>query len=129
MEETAQASERRGSILLVDDEARLRSLLKEFLELNQFEVTTAGSGEEALAQLARAAPEAVLLDIVMPGMDGLSTLKHIRISHPNLPVILISHLDEDDKRQEAVILGANDYLLKPVNFEHLKTLLLLKLFA
>jgi CheY-like chemotaxis protein len=117
-------SKRVGQILLVDDDDKLRRILQNYLELKGFAVTTASSGEEARLRLAEQTPRAVLLDVKMPGMDGLMTLKHIRVSHPNLPVIFISNSDEDETMEEAAILGANDFLIKPFNFEHLETVLL-----
>ncbi|MBI4342659.1 MAG: response regulator [Candidatus Omnitrophica bacterium] len=118
-----------GIVLLVEDDAKLRTIVKEFLELNGFAVLAVASGEEALETLAGVTPRVVLLDIKMPGMDGLTVLRHMRVAHPNLPVIFITHVDEEEVMEEAVILGANDYLIKPFNFEHLKHVLLLKIFT
>lgn len=113
-----------GEVLLVDDDERLRGILQNVLELKGFTVLTASSGEEALASLRHSSPRIVLLDLKMPGMDGLTTLKRLRISHPSLPVIIISHLDEEPLIEEAGILGAHDYLVKPFNFDHLESVLL-----
>ena len=118
-----------GTILLVEDDAKLRTILTEFLELNGFAILGVGSGEEALRTLAAVSPRVVLLDIKMPGMNGLDTLRHIRVQHPHLPVIFTTHVDEEETMEEAVILGANDYLIKPFNFEHLKNALLTTIFA
>lgn len=118
-----------GEILLVDDDPRFAHILRELLELNGFTVITAGTGEQALEHLARSLPKVVLLDVRMPGMDGLLILKHIRVNQPNLPVIIITQDSEDDTREEATILGANEYLLKPFDFEQLKSILLLKVFT
>ena len=118
-----------GTILLVDDDHKWRKILQEFLELKGFTVIMADSGEEALERLARAAPRVVLLDVKLPGMDGLLTLKHIRASHPNLPVIFITHMDEEQIMKEAGILGVNDYLIKPFNFEQLEAVLSTHLFT
>ena len=118
-----------GTILLVDDELRSREILKEFLELNGFEVETADSGEACLRLLERALPRVILLDVRMGGMDGLMTLRHIRIRHPNLPVVLTTQVDDTQVVAEAGMLGANDYLIKPLDFEQLKTTLLVKIFA
>jgi DNA-binding response OmpR family regulator len=118
-----------GEILLVDDDPRFTHILRELLELNGFTVITASTGEQALEHLALSSPKVVLLDVRMPGMDGLLILKHIRVNQPNLPVIIITQDSEDRTREEAAILGANGYLLKPFDFEQLKTLLLLKVFT
>lgn len=126
---TRPVSEWPGEILLVDDQPRFRMILKEFLQFNGFRVTTAASGEEAIDYLTRARPKVVLLDIRMQGMDGLSTLRHIRVQHPNLPVIIITQLDEEQARAEALALCSYEYLVKPFSFEHLKTVLLTKVFV
>jgi DNA-binding response OmpR family regulator len=118
-----------GAILLVDDDPKIRAILQSFLELRGFEVRLAETGEAALQSLAMDAPRAILLDMKMPGMDGLLTLKHIRAQHPSLPVIVITSLDEDPTMEEAELLGANDYLIKPFNLQHLEAVLLTKLFA
>lgn len=118
-----------GLVLLVDDDTKWCGILKNFLELKGFEVLTAGTGEEAMQQLARTLPKVILLDVRMPGMDGFLTLKHIRMAHPNLPVIFTTHLDEDEAIREAGTLGAHDYLIKPFNLEHLETILLTKILA
>lgn len=109
-----------GTVLLVDDEERLRTIVQEFLELNGFTVETAGSGEEALRKIERAAPRAVVLDVRMPGMDGVLALKKLRVSHPQLPVIIVTHADDDKTRDEATALGVRCYLTKPLNFASLK---------
>lgn len=115
-------------ILLVDDEPKWRTILQNYLELKGFAVLTAGSGEEALAQLERAKPQACLLDVKMPGLDGLATLQRLRVSHPTLPVIFLTQVDEEQTAEEAKVLGAHDYLVKPfISFEQLEVLLRAKL--
>jgi len=118
-----------GSVLVVDDDLKFRNILKDFLELSGFTVVVANSGEEALQRLAQTVPRVVLLDVRMPGMDGLLTLKHIRLSHPNLPVICITQDGGDYTQEQAELLGVSDYMLKPFHFQELKSILLLKIFA
>lgn len=128
VERWVKAVPRAVELLLVDDEPRWRMILQNYLELKGFTVLTAGSGEEALAQLERAAPLACLLDVKMPGLDGIATLKRLRGSHPNLPVIFLTQVDEEQTAEEAKVLGANDYLVKPfISFEQLEALLRVKL--
>ena len=120
----SSSRERLGTILLVDDDMKIRSILQGFLELRGFQVSAVDSGEAALRSIAQQLPRAVLLDMKMPGMDGLLTLKHIRVQHPNLPVVIVTNLDEDPMMREAELLGAHDYLIKPFNFDHLEAVLL-----
>ncbi|MBI4341567.1 MAG: response regulator [Candidatus Omnitrophica bacterium] len=112
-----------GAILLVDDETRMRIIMQNLLELNGFTVTAAASGEEGLARLAQSKPDAVMLDVRMPGMDGLVVLKKIREQDAQLPVILVTQVDEEATREEAIRLGATAYVTKPFNFDGLKQVL------
>ena len=118
-----------GRILLVDDDLKFQQILRAFLELKGFRVTAVNSGEAALEQLTHSDLRVVLLDMKMPGMNGLLTLKHIRTSHPNLPVIFVTQTDEEETMGEAGILGVNDYLIKPFSFAFLETILRTKIFA
>jgi CheY-like chemotaxis protein len=90
-------------------------------------VTTVGSGEEALKSLERLSPTVVLLDIKMPGMDGLVTLKKIKTLRPNTTVIMITGLHEEGTIDQALALGALDYITKPFSREYLETTLLSKI--
>lgn len=128
VERWVKAIPRSVELLLVDDEPKWRTILQNYLELKGFTVLTAGSGEEALAQLERATPQACLLDVKMPGLDGMATLQRMRASHPDLPVIFLTQVDEEQTAEEAKVLGAHDYLVKPfISFEQLETLLRAKL--
>ena len=118
-----------GSVLVVDDDLKFRNILRDSLELSGFTVVVVSSGEEALQHLAHALPRVVLLDVRMPGMDGLMTLKHIRLAHPNLPVICITQDGGDYTQEQAELLGVSDYILKPFHFQELKSILLLKIFT
>ncbi len=112
-----------GPILIVDDELELLKSLQEFLQARRCTVVTAASGEEALAQLARHHPTLVLLDIKMPGMDGLVTLKKIKALHPDLPVIMATAVEDEASMDHARVLGAHDYIFKPYNLTVLESLL------
>ena len=115
-------------ILVVDDEPKLRAILEQFLTLRGFCVSAASSGNEALGLLERdPSGMTVLLDVSMPGMDGLLVLKKIKASHPHVNVIMVTGLEEEQIMQEALTLGASDYITKPFNFEYLETVLLSKL--
>ena len=102
-------------ILVVDDDTRLTQLLQLVFESRGFGVTIAYNGEQALESLENELPEAILLDLMMPGMSGLEVCKHIR-SNPrtsNIPVIVITAKYDTQTRQEMMDAGANEYLVKP----------------
>lgn len=113
-----------GAILVVDDEPELSRNLEEFLEPRGCVVVTATSGEEALTQLVYSHPTVVLLDIKMPGMDGLVALKKIRETQPDLPVIIATALEDRELMAQAFMLGAYEYITKPYNLKELEDILL-----
>lgn len=101
------------TVLIVDDEANLRSSLSEFLSLDGYQSEGAASGAEALDLLERRVFDAVVLDLRMPGMDGLETLDRILASGPAVPVIMMSAHGEISDAVSAMKRGAVDYLVKP----------------
>ena len=103
-----------GHVLIVDDEPSMRKYLQTSLELDSYQVSTAATGEEALDRIRRKPPDVVLLDMVMPGWDGLETLKRIRAASPLSKVVMISCVRDTRKVAQAMRLGAQDYLSKPV---------------
>lgn len=115
-----------GTLLLVDDEPAILQLLKSFFELRGMRVMTAGSGEEALKALPKK-PSAILLDMTMPGMDGLMTLKKIKSKQPKVPIIMVSGMGDEATVQEALDAGAYDYVTKPFNLQYLETVVLTKI--
>jgi DNA-binding response OmpR family regulator len=104
----------RGRILIVDDEEALRQTLARILQRAGLEVTTAGSGQEALDYLARQPFDLVYMDIRMPDMNGMKALKIIHSLHRDLPVVLFTAQPDISSAAEAVREGAVDYLLKPL---------------
>lgn len=112
-----------GPILIVDDEIELLKNLEAFLRPRGCTILKAASGEEALAQLARCRPALVLLDIKMPGMDGLVALKKIKALRPDLPVIIATAVEDQELMAQAAALGAYEYILKPYNLTVLEELL------
>lgn len=106
-------SEVSKKILIIDDEKNLRESLAEFLALDGFSCTGAETGEKALALLENELFDAVVLDLRMPGMDGLSALRKIRDMSLALPVIMMSAHGEIADAVQAMKLGASDYLVKP----------------
>ncbi|MBF0508036.1 MAG: response regulator [Deltaproteobacteria bacterium] len=100
-------------ILVVDDELIVRDSLKEWLAEEGFSVDMAESGPAALAALARNEYNLMLLDIKMPGMDGVETLKQAKELKPNLPIVMMTAYATVETAVEAMKLGASDYLMKP----------------
>jgi class 3 adenylate cyclase len=106
-----------GRVLLADDDASNRELLRRRLEKLGYEVTTAGDGIEALQLVQSGHFDLVLLDLLMPGLDGRAVLARIKESPTlrDLPVIMISALDQVDNIVDCIELGAEDYIAKPFN--------------
>jgi two-component system OmpR family response regulator len=110
-----QVSDARAArILVVDDDADLRGLIADFLGANGLEVRTAGNGSEMDAALAQGAVDLVVLDLMMPGEDGLSIVRRLR-GPDRPPVIMLSAMGEDTDRIVGLEVGADDYLAKPCN--------------
>jgi two-component system response regulator CpxR len=101
-------------LLLVDDDRALAAMLGEYLTLQGFSVESVASGEEALTSIEGRAPDLVVLDIGLPGIDGLQTLERLRHRH-TLPVIMLTAHGEDRDRIAGLLAGADDYLPKPFN--------------
>ena len=117
----------RATIMTVDDDEAARRMAKIIFERQGLRVIQAASGEEALAMLEQEQPHVVLLDLTMPGMDGLMTLKKIKAKHPQLPVIMVSARGEQETVREALRTGAYDYVTKPFSLDYLESTVLTKL--
>jgi two-component system OmpR family response regulator len=100
-------------VLVVDDDERLYALIASYLEQNDASPVSAPNGRRALELLEREAFDAVLLDVMMPGMDGLAVLKALRARWPSLPVIMLTAKGDETDRVVGLELGADDYLAKP----------------
>jgi CheY-like chemotaxis protein len=109
----------RGKVLVVDDEPAILDLFREYLMDQSLEVATAQSGPEALQRLDTEKPDLVFLDMRMPGMDGIETLKRIRAVNLRIPVLMISANDDIAAAKQAIGLGAFDSTLKPVDLAYL----------
>ncbi len=112
-----------GHILVVDDEPSMRKYLQTALELDSYQVSTAANGEEALEMVQQKAPDVVLLDLVLPGWDGLETLRRLRRASPLSKVVMISCVRDTRKVAQAMRLGAQDYLSKPIQKEEMDEVL------
>lgn len=104
----------KGTVLIVEDDSFLRKLLVEKLRHEGFNTAEAAGGKEALEYLRKEAPLVVLLDLVMPGVDGFQVLQEMKKgqANKNIPVIVLSNLGEQDNVDHAKSLGADDYLIK-----------------
>jgi len=112
------------SILVVDDEPSMLGYMRTLLELDSHRVETASSGEDALQRVRRdPQPSVVLLDLLMPGLDGLETLEKMREVRPSLKVVMLSCVSDTRKVVQAIRLGAQDYLTKPFNKTELDSVL------
>jgi len=103
-----------NKVLIIDDDEKLRKLLKEYLEGNGFKVLTLADGSDVKKTLQEESPEMVILDIMLPGKDGLEVLKEIRMDH-TVPVIMLTAKGDQTDRIVGLELGADDYLPKPFN--------------
>jgi two-component system, OmpR family, phosphate regulon response regulator OmpR len=101
-------------VLIVDDDEKLQKLLREYLENNGFLVLTLPDGARVLETIRKESPDLMILDIMLPGKDGLEILKEIRRDF-NLPVIMLTAKGEDTDRIVGLELGGDDYLSKPFN--------------
>ena len=110
-------------VLIVDDEQAIRESLGLLLK-NNFEVTTAKDGLEAIELIGSAEPDLILLDIMMPKLDGIETLKRIRQSNPDVPVVMLTATNTVKTAVEAMKYGAKDYLNKPFDVEELTSLII-----
>ncbi|MBN9427055.1 MAG: response regulator [Burkholderiales bacterium] len=111
----AQSPERALDVLVVDDCADSRELLRRELEATGMRVRTAADGATALREIERERPEALLLDVLMPGLDGFQTCERLRRSDAELPVVFMTGLGETEHIVRGFEAGANDYVTKPVS--------------
>lgn len=108
-----------GAVLVVDDDAAIRRSLERGLALNGFTVRTAADGPEALAAIRRTPPDVLVLDVSMPGMSGIQVCARLRAEGQDLPVLMLSALDETADRIAGLQAGGDDYLVKPFALQEL----------
>ncbi|MBV9047960.1 MAG: response regulator transcription factor [Solirubrobacterales bacterium] len=107
-------------LLVVDDDRALRDVLRRALTLAGYEVRLAESGAEALAEVASTAPEAVVLDVGLPDIDGLEVCRWLRREGNRVPVLMLTARDAVSDRIDGLDAGADDYLVKPFDIDELK---------
>lgn len=110
----------KADILVVDDDPKITQLLKRVLSLEGYAVRTASSGEEGLAQAAAKDPDLVILDILMPGIDGIEVCRRLRTSSAaDVPILLLTAKDDVSDRVRGLDGGADDYVVKPFELDEL----------
>jgi len=109
----------RMKILVVDDEPQLRRALERALKLEGYEVELAADGDEALEAVSGSAPDAIVLDVLMPKRDGLEVCKALRAGEDRTPVLMLTARDAVQDRVDGLDAGADDYVVKPFALEEL----------
>src|ERR1700727_2799209 len=107
-------------LLVVDDDRALRDVLRRALGLSGYEVRTAETGSGALAEIAAIPPDAVVLDIGLPDIDGLEVCRLLRLEGNRIPVLMLTARDAVSDRIDGLDAGADDYLVKPFDVDELK---------
>jgi len=127
----AKASEDMGTILVVEDYDDVRGMLKILLESEKFRVIEAASGAEALAVIKDQRPDAILMDLALPGIDGFETIRRIRAidGFQNTPIVVLSAYTGVSTYETALRAGSNYVMSKPIDFDNLAALLKEMLFG
>ncbi|GAA0905466.1 response regulator transcription factor [Virgisporangium ochraceum] len=112
-----QANDKPARVLVVDDEASIRALLSATLRLTGFEVRVASGGREALSAAVEFAPDLVVLDVMMPDLDGFAVAQGLRASGQPVPVLFLTARDSVEDRISGLTVGADDYVAKPFSLE------------
>jgi two-component system alkaline phosphatase synthesis response regulator PhoP len=107
------------SILLVEDEENLHDALKLNLELEGYEITSAYDGQQAISKLEQEYFDLIIMDVMLPGLDGISVTENIRLQNNEVPILILSAKNTSADRVTGLKKGADDYLTKPFNLEEL----------
>ena len=107
-------------VLVVDDDRAVRDALRRALTLGGYEVLPAKDGEQALEQVVQAVPDAVVLDVGLPGMDGLEVCRRVRMLGNRVPILMLTARDAISDRIDGLDVGADDYMVKPFDVGELK---------
>jgi len=108
-----------AALLLVDDDAPIRRMLERTLTAEGYDVTAAADGGAALAAVERNVPDAIVLDVTMPGLDGLAVTRRLRAKGLRVPILLLTARDAVHERVAGLDAGADDYLVKPFDVDEL----------
>src|SRR5438045_6805500 len=109
----------KAHILIVDDDPRITDLLRRVLAYEGYSVATAASGNEALNRTLERPPDLIVLDIMLPGLDGLEVAQRLRAAGDNVPILMLTARDAVADRVKGLETGADDYLVKPLAAEAL----------
>jgi len=109
-----------SKIMIVDDEIEICEFLGEFFKDRHYDVITASSGIDAIQKVTNENPQILLLDITMPGINGLQVLKEVKMKNPKIKVIMVTATESNDAISEAFRLGADNYITKPLSLEELE---------
>ena len=113
------ATDQNPRVLVVDDDRAVRESLRRSLEFNGYAVTLAADGAEALASIAGRPPDALVIDVMMPRLDGIETTRALRTAGNDLPILVLTARDSVGDRVEGLDAGADDYLTKPFALDEL----------
>src|SRR3712207_5001987 len=108
-----------GAVLLVDDDAPILRMLERTLTAEGYAVAAVGDGGSALARVERSLPDVIVLDVAMPGMDGLAVTRRLRAKGLAVPILLLTARDAVEERVAGLDAGADDYLVKPFDVNEL----------
>jgi two-component system response regulator MprA len=117
--DAAASDMERPRVLVLDDDDQIRATLRRALLYGGYEVALAATGEEALQAALEAAPDLAVLDVVLPGIDGLEVCRRLREDRPDLPIIFLTARDSVQDRVKGLDIGADDYVVKPFAMEEL----------
>ncbi|RIK36625.1 MAG: DNA-binding response regulator, partial [Chloroflexi bacterium] len=106
-------------VLVVDDDQKILSMMRRGLIFAGYEVETSETGEAALERVLHELPDVVILDVMLPGIDGLEVCRRLRAAEPRLPILLLTARDRVPDRVAGLDAGADDYLVKPFAFDEL----------
>ena len=117
--QSAPAPETKPRVLVVDDDRAVRESLRRSLEFNGYHVVLASDGAEALASISGAAPDALVIDVMMPRLNGIETTRALRTAGNDVPILVLTARDSVGDRVEGLDAGADDYLSKPFALDEL----------
>lgn len=112
-----------NKILIVDDEVKACEFLKRILERKGYSIITSHCGEKALEMVKYEKPDVILLDIRMPGMDGIEFIRCVREFDRDICIIMVTAVNDIDVGTKALELGAKEYVTKPIDLDYLETII------